>query len=101
MIAGMYMKSYGRAIKQEEKPELSSNGAASLRVVVVDPKCTKGPTSYAVDCVEKLTVKLIYHSSSPLNYLPGNFAPVPAEAPPATDLPIRGHFPARLLKYKL
>ncbi|KAK4798650.1 hypothetical protein SAY86_030976 [Trapa natans] len=69
-------------------------------VVVVDPKSSKGPISSAIDCLEKLTVKMMYGSSRPLRYLTGNFAPVLAETPPTTELPVKGYLPVRLLKPK-
>ncbi|XP_031396017.1 carotenoid 9,10(9',10')-cleavage dioxygenase-like isoform X2 [Punica granatum] len=82
------------AIKEEEekiKPSLTSR--ARPRIVVVDPKCGKGPILEAVDRLEKLVVKLMYDTSRPQHYLSGNFAPVEVETPPTTDLPVRGHLP--------
>lgn len=62
------------------------------KIVVVNPKPSKGFTSTAIDWVEKLVVKLMYDTSKPLHYLSGNFAPVD-ETPPCKDLPVSGHLP--------
>lgn len=75
----------------EEKVEY--NGGIRQGIVEVDPKPQKGITSKVIDFVEKLIVKLMYDSSKPLHYLTGNFAPVPDETPPTTNLPVIGHLP--------
>ncbi|KAI4383001.1 hypothetical protein MLD38_008887 [Melastoma candidum] len=61
--------------------------------VPVEPKPRKGFSSRVVDFLERLLVKLMYDSSLPLHYLQGNFAPVPDETPPVSDLPVLGHLP--------
>lgn len=77
-------KEVGKQQHREEKEKQSADQGTRPTVAVVDPKCRKGPISYAVDRVEKLIVNLMYDSSSPLHYLSGNFAPVLAETPPTT-----------------
>ncbi|XP_030474238.1 carotenoid 9,10(9',10')-cleavage dioxygenase 1 [Syzygium oleosum] len=68
-------------------------GGGGGGIVEVNPKPKKGVTSKVVDYIEKLIVKLMYDSSRPHHYLSGNFAPVPDETPPVTDLPVLGHLP--------
>ncbi|KAK9092065.1 hypothetical protein Syun_026976 [Stephania yunnanensis] len=80
----------------EEKAKSSSsaiNGVASGGVVVVDPRPSKGITSWFVDLVETIVVKLMHDSAKPLHYLSGNFAPVRDETPPSANLPVEGHLP--------
>ncbi|KAK4755390.1 hypothetical protein SAY87_009147 [Trapa incisa] len=81
--------------KKKKKKKASSKGEASQSVVVVDPKSSKGPISYAIDFLEELMVKLMYDSDTAcsLYFFSGNFAPVPVETPPTTDLPVKGHLP--------
>lgn len=62
-------------------------------IVAVNPKPNRGITSKLIDLFEKLVVKLGYDSSQPHHYLSGNFAPVPDETPPTTNLPVSGHLP--------
>lgn len=64
-------------------------------MVVVEPKPRKGLTSKVVDFVEKQIVKFMYDTSHPQHYLSGNFAPVPEETPPATNLLVKGFLPVR------
>ncbi|KAK9084838.1 hypothetical protein Sjap_025249 [Stephania japonica] len=80
----------------EAKTKTSSsavNGGASGGVVVVDPKPSKGITSWFVDLAETIVVKLMHDSAKPLHYLSGNFAPVRDETPPSANLPVKGHLP--------
>ncbi|KAK4759448.1 hypothetical protein SAY87_022579 [Trapa incisa] len=85
--------------EDEKEPSPTCRGTRTRplpSVVAVDPKPCKGSIfSYAIDCLEMLIVKMMYmyDSSSPPRYLSGNFAPVPAETPPTTDLPVTGHLP--------
>ncbi|KAK4798808.1 hypothetical protein SAY86_031134 [Trapa natans] len=84
---------------KKKKKKASSKGEASQSVVVVDPKSSKGPISYAIDFLEELMVKLMYDSDTAcsLYFLSGNFAPVPVETPPTTDLPVKGHLPVSFI----
>ncbi|KAJ3673008.1 hypothetical protein LUZ60_006382 [Juncus effusus] len=62
-------------------------------VTTVEPKPSKGVSSWLVDLVEKMLVCMMYDKSKPLHYLSGNFAPVKEETPPCADLPVRGVLP--------
>ncbi|KAL9231242.1 hypothetical protein vseg_006494 [Gypsophila vaccaria] len=63
-------------------------------IVEVKPRAGKGLSSKAIDLLERIVVKLMYGSpSEPHFWMSGNFAPVPAETPPALHLPVRGHLP--------
>ncbi|CAN1342484.1 Carotenoid 9,10(9',10')-cleavage dioxygenase 1 [Linum perenne] len=71
--------------------EHGSNVSSGPVIVTVIPHPVKGLASTLIDFLEKLTVKIGYHSL-PLHYLSGNFAPS-AEFPPAKDLPVKGYLP--------
>lgn len=78
--------------EREEKAKYDEKkGSGGGGTVKVNPKPKKGVTSRVVDFLEKLIVKLMYDPSQPHHYLSGNFAPVPDETPPVTDLPVVGH----------
>ena len=62
-------------------------------VVVPEPRPRKGLTSWALDLLESVAVRLGHDKAKPLHWLSGNFAPVVDETPPAPDLPVRGHLP--------
>ncbi|XP_024025912.1 carotenoid 9,10(9',10')-cleavage dioxygenase 1 isoform X1 [Morus notabilis] len=62
-------------------------------IVDVNPKPKKGLSSKLVDWFENVVVKLMYDSSHSHHYLSGNFAPLPHETPPTTDLPVSGSLP--------
>ncbi|XP_043690906.1 carotenoid 9,10(9',10')-cleavage dioxygenase 1 [Telopea speciosissima] len=76
-------------VEEKEKKQIQDGG----RIVVVDPKPSKGIASRFVDFVEKLIVKWMYDSSQPQHYLSGNFAPVIEETPPCENLPVLGYLP--------
>ncbi|KAJ3673009.1 hypothetical protein LUZ60_006383 [Juncus effusus] len=61
-------------------------------VVTVEPKPSKGVSSWLVDLVEKTLVWMMHDKSKPLHFLSGNYAPV-EETPPCADLPVRGVLP--------
>ena len=82
-----------RAEKMNYDEKKGSGGGGGGGIVEVNPKPKKGVTSKVVDYIEKLIVKLMYDSSRAHHYLSGNFAPVPDETPPVTDLPVLGHLP--------
>ncbi|KAI6675883.1 hypothetical protein NL676_036679 [Syzygium grande] len=79
-------------MKYDEKKR-SGGGGGGGGIVEVNPKPKKGVASKVVDYIKKLIVKLMYDSSRPHHYLSGNFAPVPDETPPVTDLPVLDHLP--------
>ena len=62
-------------------------------VVVPEPRPRKGLTSWALDLLESVAVRLGHDKAKPLHWLSGNFGPVVDETPPAPDLPVRGHLP--------
>lgn len=78
---------------QAEKEELKYSGGAGDGIVLVNPKPHNGLASKAIDFVESVIVKFMYNSSLPLHYLSGNFAPVPYETPPTTNLHVIGYLP--------
>lgn len=79
--------------EREEKANYDAKKGSGGGIVEVNPKPKKGVTSKVVDYIEKLMVKFMYDASQPHHYLSGNFAPVPDETPPVTDLPVVGHLP--------
>jgi len=62
-------------------------------VVVPEPRPRKGLTSWALDLLESVAVRLGHDKAKPLHWLSRNFGPVVDETPPAPDLPVRGHLP--------
>ncbi|XP_042484115.1 carotenoid 9,10(9',10')-cleavage dioxygenase 1 [Macadamia integrifolia] len=75
--------------EEKQKKQIQDGG----KILVVDPKPSKGIASKFVDFVEKLIVKWMYDSSQPHHYLSGNFAPVIEETPPCQNLPVNGYIP--------
>lgn len=82
----------GEGKKKLKMKENGMNEEDSNGIVEVKPNPKKGITSTAIDWLEKLIVKLMHNSQSH-HWLSGNFAPVPDETPPSTDLLVRGHLP--------
>ncbi|KAJ0094766.1 hypothetical protein Patl1_17194 [Pistacia atlantica] len=64
-----------------------------MGIVLVNPMPHNGLASKTIDFVESVIVKFTYNSSLPLHYLSGNFAPVPFETPPITNLHVIGYLP--------
>ncbi|GMN53617.1 hypothetical protein TIFTF001_022762 [Ficus carica] len=75
----------------EVATEKASSGGEGI--VAVNPRPNRGVISKLIGLLEKVVVKLGYDSSQPHHYLSGNFAPVPDETPPTTNLPVSGHLP--------
>nr|ABS19630.2 carotenoid cleavage dioxygenase [Bixa orellana] len=77
----------------QEAEKQAPRGGPRNGILEVNPKPQKGLKSTLIDWLEKLIVKLMHDPSQPLPFLTGNFAPIPHETPPTTDLPVKGHLP--------
>ncbi|ERN00917.1 hypothetical protein AMTR_s00103p00163140, partial [Amborella trichopoda] len=76
-------------VEQKMAEEKKTGGG----VVKVEPNPKNGVISKILDSIERVVVWAVYDSSTPSHYLSGNFAPVPEETPPCTDLVVRGNLP--------
>ena len=64
-------------------------------VVVPEPRPRKGLTSWALDLLESVAVRLGHDKAKPLHWALAirQLCPIVNETPPAPDLPVRGHLP--------
>lgn len=85
--------------REVAKEKQRYSGDEEVGIVAVEPRPNKGVASKVMDCVEKLIVKFMHRSSTPNFYFSGNFAPLPHETPPTTDLLVKGFLPVSPLYF--
>nr|POE92675.1 carotenoid 9,10(9',10')-cleavage dioxygenase 1 [Quercus suber] len=79
--------------REVAKEKQRYSGDEEVGIVAVEPRPNKGVASKVMDRVEKLIVKFMHRFSTPNLYFSGNFAPLPHETPPTTDLLVKGFLP--------
>lgn len=85
--------------REVAKEKQRYSGDEDVGIVAVEPRPNKGVASKVMDCVEKLIVRFMHRSSTPNFYFSGNFAPLPHETPPTTDLLVKGFLPVSPLYF--
>ncbi|KAK7850458.1 carotenoid 9 [Quercus suber] len=85
--------------REVAKEKQRYSGDEEVGIVAVEPRPNKGVASKVMDRVEKLIVKFMHRFSTPNLYFSGNFAPLPHETPPTTDLLVKGFLPVSPLYF--